>query len=84
VAGYARPAGTIRHTGKENILGKFIRGVGDRLLGRLVPQLDASACTAPERYCTCSSLYVLCCQECRWCPGTGNTCTQQTCWANAC
>jgi hypothetical protein len=73
-----------RNNGRGTILETFIRSVGDRLLARLVPQLDASACTAPERYCYCTSLHNLYCQECRWCPGTGNTCTPPTWWINGC
>jgi hypothetical protein len=61
----------------------LIRTVGDRLLAKLVPQLDASACTAPERECWCegdASWAQWCCHECRYCPGSGYTCSAATCW----
>lgn len=60
----------------------FVRNLGDRLVSRLVPALDASACTAPERECYCdydNNYASYCCQECRYCPGTGYTCVSLGC-----
>ena len=64
----------------------LIRSVGDRLLARLVPQVDAYAavCTPWERSSWCTQLHNLCVQNCHWCPGTGYTCTTPICYINAC
>jgi hypothetical protein len=59
-----------------------VRNLGDRLLARLVPALDASACTAPERECYCDGDNTgpsYCCEVCRYCPGTGYTCASLGC-----
>ncbi len=64
-----------------------IRRAGDRLLAQFVPTLDASACTAPEPDCWCdrdASGSVYYCRECRYCPGTGYTCSGYTAFPKGC
>ena len=83
---YARPAPDGPAFWGVVMIGVISR-VGDRLLAKLVPGLDASACTAPERECWCDrdawgSTWI--CQECRYCPGTGYTCGGSTYVPNGC
>lgn len=58
------------------LISRLVRAAGDRLLASFVPQLDASACTPPERECvnpSCAgvpkgALVRMKCRTCQYCP----------------